>query len=138
MSTTPSSVKLELPADHGCGKGSRRERWAHVRTKVELDAGPTVSFNLGHFPESTRREKVHPVSIYNVEPDARVLWCLRRRKSDVRCVLYPNAMPVEVRVVQDRDVVLTERFQEEWVALNWARAYSDRLRQQGWFDSPGD
>jgi hypothetical protein len=82
--------------------------------------------------------KANPVSSYNVEPGARILWCLRRRKSDVRCVIYPQAMPVEVQVVQDRDVVLTERFQEEWVALSWAGAYSERLRQQGWFDSPGD
>lgn len=78
------------------------------------------------------------MSIFNVQPGARVLWCLRRRKSDVRCVLYASTMPVEVHVVQDRDVVLTEVFQEEWIALNWARAYSDRLRQQGWYDSPGD
>lgn len=82
--------------------------------------------------------KANPVSSYNIEPGARILWCLRRRKSDVRCVIYPQAMPVEVQVVQDRDVVLTERFQEEWVAVSWAGAYSERLRQQGWFDSPGD
>ena len=37
--------------------------------------------------------------------------------------MYPNGMPVEVQVLQDRDVVLTELFQEEWLALNWARAY---------------
>ena len=75
---------------------------------------------------------------YTVQPGARVVWCLRRRKSDVRCVIYPKAMPVEVQVVQDRDVVLTERFQEEWLAENWARVYGDRLKQQGWYDSPGD
>jgi hypothetical protein len=45
-------------------------------------------------------------------------------------------MPVEVRVVHDRDVVLTEIFQEEWMALNWARAYRERLRAQGWNDVP--
>jgi hypothetical protein len=45
-------------------------------------------------------------------------------------------MPVEVRVVQDRDIVLTELFQEEWLALNWARAYCERLKTQGWRDSP--
>jgi len=78
------------------------------------------------------------VGIYTVQPGARVLWCLRRRKSDVRCVIYPRAMPVEVQVVQDRDIVLTERFQEEWLAVNWARVYGDRLKQQGWYDSPGD
>ena len=53
----------------------------------------------------------------------------------MRCILYPNGMPVEVQVVQDRDVILTELFQEEWLALNWAKAYADRLRQQGWQDS---
>ena len=47
-------------------------------------------------------------------------------------------MPVEIQVLQDRDVVLTELFQEEWLALTWARIYADRLKQQGWFDSPGD
>jgi len=54
----------------------------------------------------------------------------------VRCVLYADATPVEVKVLQDRDLVLTEVFQEEWLALNWARVYADRLKQQGWFESP--
>lgn len=66
------------------------------------------------------------------------MWCLRRRKTDVRCVIYPTHVPVEVRVVQDADLVLTERFPEEWVALNWAKIYGERLKQQGWSDSPGD
>jgi hypothetical protein len=78
------------------------------------------------------------VSAYSVQPDARVLWCLRRRKSDVRCVIYPGVLPVQVQVVQDRDVVLTEVFAEESLAVRWAAAYSERLRQRGWFDSPGD
>jgi hypothetical protein len=55
--------------------------------------------------------------------------------SDVRCVLYAG-LPVEVQVLQDRDVVLTELFQEEWLAVNWARAYEERLKQQGWHESP--
>jgi hypothetical protein len=67
-----------------------------------------------------------------------VLWCLRRRKSDVRCVIYGGRPPVEVQVLQEREVVLTERFAEEWIALNWARIYADRLRQQGWNDSSAD
>jgi hypothetical protein len=50
--------------------------------------------------------------------------------------MYPEGLPVEVQVVQDRDVVLTELFPEEWLALSWARAYGDRLKQQGWQDSP--
>ena len=76
------------------------------------------------------------MSTYYVQPGARMLWCLRRRSTDVRCILYSNGLPVEVRVVQDRDVVLTELFPEEWLAVNWARAYEARLREQGWHDAP--
>ena len=64
------------------------------------------------------------------------MWCLRRRQSDVRCVLYPRGLPVEVQILQDRDVVLTELFAEEFLALRWAREYADRLRQRGWQDAP--
>jgi hypothetical protein len=73
---------------------------------------------------------------YAVQPGARVLWCLRRRSTDVRCVVLPGDMPVEVHVVHGGDVVLTEVFQEEWMATNWARAYRERLRAQGWVDVP--
>lgn len=72
------------------------------------------------------------MSSFTAAPGARVLWCLRRRSSDIRCVLYPDTMPIEIRVLQDRDVVLTELFPEEWLALRWAKAYGERLRQQGW------
>ena len=48
-----------------------------------------------------------------------------------------TGVPVEVRVVQGREVILTEIFQDEALAEYWAKAYSDRLREQGWFDSPG-
>jgi hypothetical protein len=41
-----------------------------------------------------------------------------------------------VRVVHGHDVVVTELFQEEWMALNWARAYRERLHAQGWQDVP--
>ena len=78
------------------------------------------------------------MGLYTVQPGARVLWCLRRRRSNVRCVIFPGAKPVEIQVFQDRDIVLKERFQEEWLAMNWARVYGDRLKQQGWYDSPGD
>jgi hypothetical protein len=76
------------------------------------------------------------VSTFTAHPGARVLWCLRRRTTDVRCVINASGPPVEVLVVQDRDIVLTELFPEEWLAENWARAYSERLREQGWHDSP--
>jgi hypothetical protein len=73
---------------------------------------------------------------FHAQPEARVLWSLRRRRSDVRCVLYAGTVPVEVRVMQDRDIVLTEIFPEEHIAENWARVYADHLKEQGWFDSP--
>jgi len=73
---------------------------------------------------------------YAVQPGARVVWRLRRRTTDVRCVVLPFGMPVEVHVVHGDDVVLTEVFQEEWMAMNWARAYEERLRAQGWGDVP--
>ena len=82
--------------------------------------------------------RVRLVGTFTVQPGERVLWCLRRRKTDVRCVLQALSKPLEIRVVQDRDLVLTERFQEEWLAVNWAKVYAERLKQQGWFDSPGD
>ena len=69
---------------------------------------------------------------YAVQPGARVVWRLRRRSTDVQCVVLSESMPVEVRVVHGGDVVLTEIFQEEWMAMNWARAYEERLRAQGW------
>jgi hypothetical protein len=53
-------------------------------------------------------------------------------------VLYSTQRPLEIHVVQDRDLVLTERFPEEWLAVNWAKIYAERLKQQGWYDSPGD
>lgn len=71
---------------------------------------------------------------YAVQPGARVVWRLRRRSTDVRCVLLSKGTPAEVQVVHGEDVVLTEVFQEEWMAMNWARAYRDRLRAQGWGD----
>lgn len=73
---------------------------------------------------------------YAVQPGARVVWCLKRRATDVRCVILANGVPVEVQVVHGVDVVLTEIFQEEWMAVKWARAYRERLRAQGWDDVP--
>jgi hypothetical protein len=78
------------------------------------------------------------VTTFDVEPGARVLWCLRRRASDVRCVLYASAMPVEVRIVQDRDVVLKELFSAETFATAWAEEYRGRLQQHGWRPRPED
>jgi hypothetical protein len=56
----------------------------------------------------------------------------------VRCILHGQTLPVEVQVVHDRDIVLTEVFQEEWMALDWAKVYGDRLRAQGWYDTPAE
>jgi hypothetical protein len=69
------------------------------------------------------------------EPSTRVVWCLRRRQADVRCLLHAEGLPIEVQILQDRDIVLTEVFPEERLALSWARAYGDRLKQQGWRES---
>ena len=65
------------------------------------------------------------------------MWCLRRRTTDVRCLLY-GLLPVEVQVLHDRDLIVTEVFQEERMALNWARAYGERLRANGWQDVAGE
>lgn len=67
---------------------------------------------------------------------ARVLWCLRRRASDVRCIAFLDTTPVEVCVLQDRDLVLIERFPGGRAALDWAHEYEARLRAHGWRDSP--
>lgn len=73
---------------------------------------------------------------YAVQPGARVVWCLRRRAADVQCVVFAEDIPVEIRVIHDGDVIVTEVFQEEWMALDWARVYGERLRAQGWHDVP--
>ena len=46
----------------------------------------------------------------------------------------PNV--VEVHVLQERDLVLKELFPSESAAMGWADEYRDRLKQQGWNDSP--
>lgn len=74
------------------------------------------------------------MSSYVSPPGARVVWCLRRRSTDARCVVSGQTMPVELHVLHDRDIVVTEIFQEEWMALSWARAFGERLRAQGWHD----
>ena len=76
------------------------------------------------------------MTTYTNDSGARVLWCLRRRKTDVRCILYSERQPFEVMVLQDRDVVLRELFPEESGALAWAQEYAGRLKQHGWRDSP--
>jgi len=78
------------------------------------------------------------VTRFAVDPGARVLWCLRRRASDVRCVVYAGAGAVEVHVLQERDLVLKELFPNESSAVLWAAEYRARLEQQGWHDSPQD
>jgi hypothetical protein len=56
----------------------------------------------------------------------------------VRCVLYAAAAPIEVHVLHDADLILKESFLDESLALEWAVAYGDRLRGQGWQDSPAE
>jgi hypothetical protein len=101
---------------------------------------PLFTLSLPLNPYNRRRGtkgRASRVDTYTVQPGTRVLWSLRRRKCDVRCVIFPRAVPVEVQIFQDQDLVLTERFHEEWLALRWAQAYCERLKQQGWNDSPG-
>ena len=71
------------------------------------------------------------------ESGARVLWCLKRRRSDVRCVMYADGLPVEVVILQDRDVLMREMFPEERLAISWSELYGERLKQQGWQEAPG-
>ena len=59
---------------------------------------------------------------------------MKRRATDVRCVLFAQGKPVEVQVVHGHDIVVTEVFQEEWMAVRWADAYRGRLQAQGWND----
>lgn len=96
-----------------------------------VDGRPGLQDTLACSPEGS-------VSTPFVQPGARVLWCLRRRSSDVRCVLYAEGLPVEVRILQDHDVVLAELFPEERLAVTWAKVYGERLRQQGWLEAPPD
>jgi hypothetical protein len=53
-------------------------------------------------------------------------------------VLFTSTNPIEVQVLQDRDLVIKELFMDERSALNWADEYSARLREHGWRDSPDD
>jgi hypothetical protein len=50
--------------------------------------------------------------------------------------MFPTLKPITVQVLQDRDIILTELFPEEWVAMTWANAYAERLKQQGWQERP--
>ena len=78
------------------------------------------------------------MNTFTVDPGARVVWCLRRRASDVRCVVFVGASFVEVQVLQERDLVLKEVFPNEPAAMTWADEYRGRLKKQGWNDSPGE
>ena len=70
------------------------------------------------------------VSPSDFPPNGRVLWCLRRRKIDVTCVLHGGPVPVEVQVVHDRDVVLTELFEERFLVPihEWAAKHGQPYR----------
>lgn len=76
------------------------------------------------------------MTAFSAEPDAQVLWCLRRRSCDVRCVLYALNVPIEVHIVQERDIVLKETFATGAAATWWAEEYGRRLQQHGWTVSP--
>jgi hypothetical protein len=52
-------------------------------------------------------------------------------------VFVSHEAAVELQVVHGPDVIATEVFQEEWMALRWARAYRERLCAQGWHDVAG-
>jgi hypothetical protein len=67
---------------------------------------------------------------------ARVLWCLRRGRTDVACVLVCTPTTVAARVLHGEEVVVVEQFPDDAAALAWARAYELRLRDKGWADSP--
>jgi len=103
---------------------------------MEADPADQLADLSGPAYTSSVPPSVRPLANFAVQPGARVVWCLKRRATDVRCVVFAEDVPVEVRVVHGSDVVLTEIFQEEWMALKWARAYRDRLRAQGWDDVP--
>jgi len=53
-------------------------------------------------------------------------------------VLYARAVPVEVHIVQDRDLVLKEVFPAEAFARAWSEEYKRRLQQHGWGLRPED
>jgi len=78
------------------------------------------------------------LTTFTVDPGARILWCLRRRAADVRCVVFVSPAAVEVQILQERDLVLKEMFPTESAAMSWASEYRDRLEQQGWRLSPED
>jgi hypothetical protein len=50
--------------------------------------------------------------------------------------MYGDSVPIEMQILQDRDVIITEVFHDEAFALEWARSYRGRLEAQGWFASP--
>ena len=60
-----------------------------------------------------------------------MLWCLRRTRSDIHCVLI-QTVPPEIHVLQDADLVLKEAFPEEATPLHWAEEYGSRLQENGW------
>ena len=78
------------------------------------------------------------MSTFTVDPGARLLWCVRRRACDVRCVVFVGSSSTEVQVLQERDLVLKEVFLSEADAVRWSDEYHTRLTQQGWRDSPED
>jgi hypothetical protein len=51
--------------------------------------------------------------------------------------MYADGLPIEVVILQDRDVLMRETFPEERLAIGWSELYGERLKQQGWQEAPG-
>ena len=50
--------------------------------------------------------------------------------------LNSSARPIAVRILQGVDVILTKVLPEEELAVTWVRLYGERLKRQGWFETP--
>lgn len=46
--------------------------------------------------------------------------------------MYADGLPIEVVILQDRDVVMREVFPDERLAMSWSELYGERLKLRGW------
>ena len=122
--------------DTAGGVWRRATGWSNK--SAELDCRARFRLNRRDSPKAVGARKGAPATLVHIHrPAGRADVVVSPPPQDRRPMhRVPNGMPVEVQVVQDRDIVLTELFQEEWLALNWAKAYCARLKLQGWEDSP--